>query len=101
MQSSTKSGLPESISSSEDESYNNTFASTWHSGKIDRKCFLRHKALGVPTSSLVATACRFNDETDTFTINNFENKSYQANISRIILKYLWFRANIQLILLQV
>jgi hypothetical protein len=27
---------------------------------------LRHNAFGVPTSSLVATACRFSDESETF-----------------------------------
>lgn len=70
MQSRTKSGFPERISSSDDESYNSTFASTWLSGKIVEKCFLRHKALGVPTSSLVATACLFNDETETFRTNH-------------------------------
>lgn len=42
IQSKTKSGWPERISSSVDESYNSTFASIWHSGKIDKKCSLRH-----------------------------------------------------------
>jgi hypothetical protein len=66
MQSRTKSGLPDRISSSEDGSYNSTFASIWHSGYIVEKCFLRQNAFGVPTSSLVATACRFSDESETF-----------------------------------
>lgn len=66
MQSRTKSGCPERISSSDDGSYNCTLASIWHSGYIIKKCFLRHNAFGVPTSSLVATACRFSDESDTF-----------------------------------
>lgn len=66
MQSKTKSGLSERISSSDDTSYSSTFASTWHSGKIEEKCFLRHSALGKPTSARVATACLFNDERDTF-----------------------------------
>lgn len=68
IQSRTKSGWPDRISSSDDESYKITFASIWHSGKIDWKCFLRHRAFGVPTSSLVATACLFNEETVTFNI---------------------------------
>jgi hypothetical protein len=42
IQSRTKSGWPERISSSVDESYNITLASIWHSGKIDKKCSLRH-----------------------------------------------------------
>lgn len=71
MQSRTKSGFPERISSSEDESYNSTFAVTWLSGKIDEKCFLRHWALEVPTSSLVATAWRFRDESETFTCKQY------------------------------
>ena len=66
MQSRTKSGLPERISSSDDESYSITLASIWHSGKIEEKCFLRHIAFGIPTSARVATACRFNDDSDTF-----------------------------------
>uniref|UniRef100_A0A2P2KR72 Uncharacterized protein MANES_17G002000 n=1 Tax=Rhizophora mucronata TaxID=61149 RepID=A0A2P2KR72_RHIMU len=66
MQSKTKSGQPERISSSVDESYNSTLASIWHSGKIVEKCFLRHSALGIPTSARVATACRFRDERETW-----------------------------------
>lgn len=69
MQSKTKSGHPERISSSDDASYSNTFASIRHSGKIDKKCSLRHWAFGIPTSALVATACRFSDESDTFSYN--------------------------------
>ena len=69
MQSKTKSGFPERISSSDDASYKSTFASIWHSGKIDRKCSLRHWAFGMPTSALVATACRLSDESDTFSCN--------------------------------
>lgn len=76
MQSSTKSGCPERISSSDDESYNSTFASTWHSGKIFEKCFFKHRAFGVPTSSLVATACLFNDETETLTSNEQRTMSF-------------------------
>jgi len=72
MQSRTKSGFPERISSSDDASYSVTFTSILHSGKIEEKCFLRHNALGVPTSSRVATACLFNDEIDTF--SRFNNK---------------------------
>lgn len=70
MQSRTKSGFPERTSSSDDESYSSTFASTWHSGNILKKCFFRQRALEVPTSSLVATACLFNDETETYKIMN-------------------------------
>ena len=66
MQSRTKSGCPDRISSSADGSYNCTLASIWHSGYISEKCFFRHEAFGVPTSSLVATACRFSDESETF-----------------------------------
>ena len=69
MQSKTKSGFPERISSSEEASYKSTLASTWHSGNIEEKCFLRHSALGTPTSARVATACLFNDESDTFSGN--------------------------------
>lgn len=69
MQSKTKSGLPERISSSDDTSYSSTFASIWHSGKIEEKCFLRHSAFGIPTSARVATACLFNDESDTLSCN--------------------------------
>lgn len=69
IQSKTKSGWPERISSSVDESYNSTLASIWHSGKIDKKCSLRHCAFEMPTSALVATACRFSDETETFSFN--------------------------------
>lgn len=65
MQSKTKSGWPDRISSSVDVSYNSTLASIQHSGKIDEKCFLRHSALGVPTSARVATACRFKDDRET------------------------------------
>lgn len=65
MQSKTKSGWPERISSSDNALYNSTFASMWHSGKIDKKWSFRHWALGIPTSALVATACRLSDETDT------------------------------------
>ena len=66
IQSRTKSGCPERISASDDGSYNCTLASIWHSGYIIEKCFLRHNAFGVPTSSLVATACRFSDDSETF-----------------------------------
>eukprot|EP01018_Ginkgo_biloba_P005481 Gb_41217 [translate_table: standard] len=65
IQSRTKSGWPPRISSSDDASYNCTLASTWPSGKMDAKCFLRQSAFEVPTSSLVATACLFNDDKDT------------------------------------
>ena len=75
MQSKTKSGLPERISSSDDASYNSTFASIWHSGKIVEKCFFRQSALGIPTSALVATACRFKDERETF---------YRQSLTRIL-----------------
>lgn len=70
IQSRTKSGFPDRISSSDDSSYNWTFASTRHSGNIDEKCFWRHTALGIPTSALVATACRFSDESDTYIIES-------------------------------
>lgn len=69
MQSKTKSGQPARISSSDDASYNSTFASMWHSGKIDLKCSFKHWAFGIPTSALVATACRFSDESETFYYN--------------------------------
>lgn len=92
MQSKTKSGLPERISSSDDESYNSTFASIWHSGKINEKCFLRHSALGIPTSARVATACRFKDERETFLCKeeqaldnhiNYDLRPWQRQISSI------------------
>lgn len=84
MQSRTKSGFPERISSSEDASYNNTLAVTWLSGKIEEKCFLRHWAFEVPTSSLVATAWRFRDESDTFT--HKQNIALESHIT--ILNYI-------------
>lgn len=83
MQSKTKSGWPERISSSDDASYNNTLASIWHSGKIAEKCFLRHCAFGIPTSSLVATACRFSDESDTFSCNQQMRMILMQIISRL------------------
>lgn len=100
MQSKTKSGWPDKISSSDDASYNSTFASMWHSGKIEEKCFLRHKAFGVPTSARVATACRLSDETDTFShseqiISTFCRNTYNLNtietsLQCLFLFYLFF-----------
>ena len=90
MQSKTKSGFPERISSSEDESYSNTLASTWHSGKIAEKCFLRQTAFGIPTSARVATACRFNDESDTLT--HVIKKKYIINNGKdqkLVSKFEW------------
>ena len=96
MQSRTKSGWPERISSSDDGSYSWTLASTMHSGNIAAKCFCKQMAFGVPTSSLLATAWRFNDDSDTFW--HEDEISFIFQIHRERSSYLdWKKQNIQVI----